>query len=151
VVELTPLILPRLGTARIAGITAPSSFEGAPDLAPQRFTFGDWVFDVRFKQPSPISTGQREDVEIPGAHGGLILQTGPDEFIVAGTGLFITFGSNSAADPIAGIERIEEGHFVDGAWKRDRVLNGDDNNQGRNLRLPAGQFVIRRVRLYRYH
>ena len=38
-----------------------------------------------------------------------------------------------------------------GTWKRDRVLNGDDNNQGRNLRLPAGQFVIRRVRLYRYH
>ena len=149
--ELTPLILARQGTARIAGITAPSSFEGAPDLAPQRFTFGDWVFDVRFKQPSPISTGQREDVEIPGAHGGLILQTGPDEFIVAGTGLFITFGSNSAADPIAGIERIEEGHFVDGAWKRDRVLNGDDNNQGRNLCLPAGQFVIRRVRLYRHH
>lgn len=61
------------------------------------------------------------------------------------------FGSNSAADPIAGIERIEEGHFVGGTWKRDRVLNGDDNNQGRNLRLPAGQFVIRRVRLYRYH
>jgi len=31
------------------------------------------------------------------------------------------------------------------------VLNGDDNNQGRELRLPSGQFVIRRVRLYRYH
>jgi hypothetical protein len=40
---------------------------------------------------------------------------------------------------------------VDGNWKRERVLNGDDDNQGRNLRLPGGQFVIRRVRLYRYH
>jgi hypothetical protein len=34
---------------------------------------------------------------------------------------------------------------------RGRALNGDDNNQGRNLRLPAGEFAIRRVRLYRYH
>ena len=32
-----------------------------------------------------------------------------------------------------------------------RELNGDDDNQGRYLRLPGGEFTIRRVRLYRYH
>lgn len=34
--------------------------------------------------------------------------------------------------------------FVDGE------LNGDDDNQGRYLRMPTGEFTIRRIRLYHY-
>ncbi len=43
------------------------------------------------------------------------------------------------------------GHFVNGTWVAGRNLNGDDDNQGRYLTLPAGRFTIRRVRLYTYH
>ncbi|MGH7616391.1 MAG: DUF5597 domain-containing protein [Gemmatimonadaceae bacterium] len=149
--QLTPLILANQGTTKMVGIKTPRAFDGTEDLAPQRFTFGQYTFDVRFKQPPPISTGAREETEIPGAHGGLIIQLGPDAFIVAGTGMLMTFVSNDRASPVAGIETVEEGRFENGVWIRGRVLNGDDTNQGRELRQPAGQFTIRRIRLYRYH
>jgi Domain of unknown function (DUF5597) len=148
--QLTPLILENHGTARIVGIKTPVAFDGAQELGAQAFTFGQYVFDVRFKQPPPISTGAKEETELPGAHGGLIVQLGPDEFIVAGTGMIMTFASNDRASPVAGIETVEEGRFVNNAWSRGRVLNGDDTNQGRQLNLPSGHFTIRRVRLYRY-
>lgn len=32
-----------------------------------------------------------------------------------------------------------------------RNLNGDDDHQGRYLRMPSGEFTTRRVRLYTYH
>jgi len=148
--ELSPLIAARQGTPRLQGFTVPAAFDGTPDLSAQTFRFGPYVFEAHFTMPPPVSTGQKEETEIPGAHGGLIVQVGPDEFYVAGTGTAITFASTDAGRPVAGIEMIEEGHFVDGHWARGRVLNGDDNNQGRNLRLPSGQFTIRHVRLYRY-
>jgi hypothetical protein len=149
--QLTPLVLTNQGTPRLVGIKSPVAFDGTQDLSAQRFTFGDYTFDVRFRQPPAISTGAREETDLPGAHGGLILQLGPDEFIIAGTGMIMTFTSNERANPVAGIESIEEGRFVDGKWLRARVLNGDDSNQGRELRLTSGHFTIRRVRLYRYH
>ena len=101
-------------------------------------------------KPPPIATGAKEETELPGAHGGLILRVGPDEFIVAGTGMIMTFASTDRANPVAGIEMVEEGRFVSNVWKRERVLNGDDTNQGRQLSLPSGRFVVRRIRLYRY-
>jgi hypothetical protein len=149
--QLAPVILERQGSTRLVGIKTPVAFDGAEDLTSQRFTFGQYTFDVRFKQPPAVSTGAREETELPGAHGGLVLQFGPDEFIVAGTGMIVFFGSTDRANPVAGIESIEEGQFVNGVWTRGRVLNGDDTNQGRELRLTSGHFTIRRVRLYRYH
>jgi hypothetical protein len=80
-----------------------------------------------------------------------VLQLDSDEFIVAGTGMIVTFGSSDRANPVAGIETVEEGRFVRNTWVRGRVLNGDDTNQGRELRLTSGHFTVRRIRLYRYH
>jgi beta-galactosidase GanA len=148
--ELGPLISANQGTPRLQGFTAPAAFDGTANLSPQKFSFGPYIFEARFKMPPSVSTGQQEEKEIPGAHGGLIVQMGPDEFYVAGTGTTITFASTDMDRSIAGIEMIEDGHFAGGRWVRGRVLNGDDNNQGRNLRLPSGQFTIRHVRLYRY-
>ena len=71
--------------------------------------------------------------------------------MVVGAGMSVIFLSSDRANPVAGIEAVEEGRFENGRWVRGRVLNGDDTNQGRELRLPPGQFSIRRVRLYRYH
>lgn len=149
--QLENLIAPRQGTDRLAGIVVPFDFTGTPDLRPQKLTMGGYVFDVRFKRPPPVSIGAQEETEIPGAHGGIILQTGPDEFIIAGTGLMMTFAVANDAKAMAGIESITEGRYLKGRWRPGRVLNGDDNNQGRNLRLPSGEFGIRRLRLYQYH
>lgn len=83
----------------------------------------------------------------------VIISTGSREYIVAGSGVIATFAPEP---PIAGvwggvwgIERIEEGRFQNGKWIAGRRLNGDKNHQGRHLRLPAGEFGIQRIWLYR--
>jgi beta-galactosidase GanA len=149
--QLTPLILANQGTGKMCGIRAPAQFDGTVDLNPQRVTLGDYVFDVHFREPPPISIGAKVKADMPGAHGGLIIQLGPDEFLVAGIGMIITFETRRGAAKLAGIQSIWEGRFVKGVWVSGRNLNGDDSNQGRYLRVPAGEFTIRRVRLYRYH
>jgi hypothetical protein len=147
--QLTPLILSRQGTDEIAGIHPPVAFDGGADLAPQTVTLGDYRFSVRFGEPPPTAIGAPPPPEAPGAHGGLILQTGPDEFLVAGTGMIVQFGLANAGGQ-AGIESIQEGSLADGRWQPGRTLNGDDSNQGRYLRVPFGDFTLHRVRLYRY-
>jgi hypothetical protein len=40
---------------------------------------------------------------------------------------------------------------VKGKWVPGRCMNGDENNQGRQLKVPTGEFTIHKVRLYHYH
>lgn len=149
--QLTPLILARQGTGQIVGIRAPSNFDGVVDLAEQKITLGEYTFTVHFRQPAPISIGAHAETDLPGAHGGLIIQLGAEDFIVAGSGMIVTFGVTGKMGMNAGIDSIWEGTYVNGIWKPGRNLNGDDDNQGRYLRLPSDQFAIRRVHLYQYH
>lgn len=149
--QLTPLLLANQGTGKLVGIRAPTAFDGTVDLSAQQVAFDPYRFDVHFKQLPGVSVGAKEEAELPGAHGGLIVQLGADEFVVAGTGMILTFASKDPANPIAGIESIQEGRYDGGMWIAGRTINGDDSNQGRQLNLPSGRFGIYRVRLYRYH
>ena len=74
----------------------------------------------------------------------------PDEFIIAGTGIVVTFAPVSAGDPIAGILSAQEGRYVNGRWVPRRWLNGDQTHQGRHIRLVPNEFSVQRVKLYRY-
>ena len=74
----------------------------------------------------------------------------PDEFIFAGTGLVITFETETPSDVIVGILSAQEGKYVNAQWAPERWLNGDQTHQGRHIRLPPGKFDIQRVKLYRY-
>jgi beta-galactosidase GanA len=148
IAQITRLILANQGTGRMVGIRTPSDFAGTADLAPQKFTLGDYMFNVRFT--APISVGAREQTELPGAHGGLVIELAADDFLVAGTGMMITFGVRGGGKSQAGIDSIWEGRFVNGVWVPGRNLNGDDDDQGRSLRLPSATVAIRRVRLYTY-
>jgi hypothetical protein len=79
---------------------------------------------------------------------------GPDEYLVAGSGgVSITFTPNTPGPPIAGIAYVEEGTYTNGQWVAGRRLNGDENSQGKNVRMGGfgNNGRIQRVRLYRYH
>jgi beta-galactosidase GanA len=81
--------------------------------------------------------------------GGIIIALSKDEFYVGGTGLVISF------KPIkqmlrAGIQSVNEGSFVNGKWHAGRRLNGDEDHQGRHLRIPTGEYGIQRIKLYTY-
>jgi Domain of unknown function (DUF5597) len=84
------------------------------------------------------------------AHGGLIIQTGPGEFVVAGTGVTLSFASSDVGNPLASAVTVREGHFAGGIWKPGRYLNGDEAD-GKHVHLPMHDFGILRVRLYHYH
>ena len=148
--QLTPLIIENQGTGKMVGIRAPASFDGSVDLTQQQFTLGNYTFNVHFREPAPISIGANAEPEIPGAHGGLVIQLDQNDFLVAGTGMIVTFSTHGIDDPIAGIGSIWEGSLVNGVWTPGREMNGDESNQGRHLRVPAGKFSIFRVRLYHY-
>jgi beta-galactosidase GanA len=56
---------------------------------------------------------------------GMIIQTSDDEFLIAGVGLRLKFGSLKAGRA-AFIGTVLEGGYADGEWKTRRWLNGDE-------------------------
>lgn len=143
--QLSPLILEHQGKGTIAGFLPPVSFDGTVDESNQEIRLGDFLFEVSFVYPWV----PREEQEIE-SHGGLIIALDEQTFIAAGTGVTLRFKPVGSGDPIVGIDRIEEGQFVNGEWHRRRVLNGDENHQGRQVQLPPGEMSILRFSLYRY-
>jgi len=81
--------------------------------------------------------------------GCIVIQVAPDEFYVAGTGVVITFQS-VVPGKRAGFLRIDEGKFENKKWIAGRRMNGDQDHQGRHVRIPADDYGIQRVKLYQY-
>jgi hypothetical protein len=137
--RLAPMILEKQGTG---GITA-ALMEGEAQRS-ARLSVGDYTANIT---RAGGSSGARV--------AAMFLQTGPNEFLVAGSGdAQITFSTDKPGPPIVGIESIDEEFFKDGAWLPGRRLNGDENSQGQALKLYASDLAqgkIYRVRLYRYH
>lgn len=113
------------------------------------------------------------------ATGGLIIKVAPMEYIVAGSGLVITFepegvastpakklgedgflaaGSDRSAETSSkwkgrriGLASVEEiAVGEDGSQRRLRTFNGDETHQGRHVRIGVDDFKILRVKLYEY-
>jgi beta-galactosidase GanA len=140
--QLKPLITTHDGGKTMRGFRAPVAYDGTVDLTPRKASFGLWDFTVTVVDP--WTPKDRQDYA---AHGGLVIQTGADEFIVAGRGITITFATKDGA---VGLETVRELRFENGQWVDGRWLNGDQTHQGRHVRLPPSEFGAQRVRLYRY-
>jgi len=82
--------------------------------------------------------------------GGIIIQTGENDFIIAGTGVVVTFTVNNSTNKSAGILQADEGIYKDGNWIPGRRMNGDQDHQGRHIRIPVGEWGIQKVKLYQY-
>lgn len=80
----------------------------------------------------------------------LIVELGAGEFLVAGTGVVLTLRSYREDGTIVGIERIEELDYHDAGLPVLRRLNGDEDHQGRHLRIPFGQYGVQRLVCYTY-
>lgn len=81
--------------------------------------------------------------------GAIIITVGPGEFFVGGTGVVITFKPESPKLR-AGIEYVDEGKFINGKWVPGRRMNGDQDNQGRHLRISINEYAIQHIKLYNY-
>jgi len=82
--------------------------------------------------------------------GAIIIREGENDFIIAGTGVVFTFSVNGSVNSTAGILQADEGKYVNGKWQPGRRMNGDQDHQGRHIRIPVGEWGIQRVKLYQY-
>jgi beta-galactosidase GanA len=143
--QLAPLVLENQGTGTMTGFTPAITYDGSVTDSPEAVTLGDYTFEISYTDPW-IS---REEQTIA-AHGGLVVQTGPENYYFAGSGLTITASPASGDRQSAGIESAWEGSMVNGKWKPQRLMNGDQTHQGRHIRLEPNRFSIQKVTFYRY-
>ncbi|HEY4108890.1 DUF5597 domain-containing protein [Puia sp.] len=139
--QISPLIVKYQPLGKVSG------FLLSKDSLSQSVTVGDYRLIVKHDYTLPWSPGSRD-----GAWpltGCTIIAVSPDEFYVAGTGVVVTFASTTTGKR-AGLLRVDEGVFQNGKWIPGRRLNGDQNNQGRDIRIPMNEYSIQRVTLYQY-
>ena len=150
--QLEPFILANRGKGTMAAALS----QGPEEKQALRLKLGAWALNVTFERGAPA--GLPTGVILPGEaaapsdmrpSGGIVIATGPDEFIIAGSALVISFDADTPG-VASGILSAEEGRYVDGRWKNTLWLGGDQTNQGRQIQLEPGRFSIQRVRLYRY-
>ena len=137
--QLSPVILANQGRNAMAGLLS----EGPEQRAPQRLILNGCALNVTFDKAADAGAPQP-------LTGGLVIATGPDEFLIAGTAMTITFELDQPGPTLVGLLSVDEGKFVNGEWKAGRRLNGDQTHQGRHVRISAGKFEIQKVKLYRY-
>lgn len=81
---------------------------------------------------------------------GLVIATGPNEFLGAGNGFRVKFSPVSPGPPNAGIGYIQQGDYSNGIWIPGRRLSGDEDDQGQAWRFAAGHTDIERALVYRF-
>ncbi|HEY1112178.1 MAG TPA: DUF5597 domain-containing protein, partial [Chitinophagaceae bacterium] len=135
--QLAPVILQYVGTGKIDGVLLDTQ------TRKQEIKLGRYQLSVAHDYTLGWSPGAKK-AEWPES-GGLVIQTGEDDFIVAGTGIVITFTSDDRQDPLVGILQADEGEYVNGVWVVRRRMNGDQTHQGRHLRIPVGEWGIQQV------
>ena len=134
--KLAPVILEYQGKGLMKGVLVDMK---SPE---QRFELGDYILVARLDQ------GNKNDIG-----GGLIIQTGKDEFICSGRGFDLFFIPKDDSLRI-GLDAVDEGTFENGEWMPERRLNGDETHastyDGTGLRFPETSLTIQKVLLYRY-
>jgi hypothetical protein len=85
------------------------------------------------------------------AGGGILIKTGPQEFIVAGKAMDIFFTTYLESTHV-GIVAVNEGIFRDDKWIPLKRLNGDEVHastwSGTGLKLPDDRISIQKISLY---
>jgi beta-galactosidase GanA len=140
--QLTPAITRHQGQNRIEGVLF--------DKENQETILRMGKYQFTCRHDYTLGWSPRASDETWPMTGALIVQTGEDEFHVAGTGVVITFETAENENAKAGILRADEGLFKKGAWHPGRRLNGDQTHQGRHLRIEMNEYGIQRLELYTY-
>jgi beta-galactosidase GanA len=109
----------------------------------QTVALGGYLFDATLSRTWPARNLATDDGAM------IVIQSTPNEFYIAGSGLTVTFFRDpDVDDKIAGIASVEEVTRTNGTWATHRRLNGDQTNQGRDLSMDPHHVRIYRVMLY---
>jgi hypothetical protein len=155
ITQLAPMILFHQGNGTMSAVLI-----GAGD-PPQKVTVGNYTLEVSYLMQRVQPPTPKPQPPFPNA-AAIFIQTGPEEFYAAGTGVNVKFLPNTPGPQNVGLATVEEGVFVNGKWVAGRRLAGDDTGD-EILVLPRlhedpdhpalfgpSQKGIQRVTLYRY-
>jgi hypothetical protein len=144
--QLLPIVAQAQGTGRMIGVYRQGS-ENSPGLV----DVGNYRVRISY------------EARLPAKHwpvGGLVIQNGPREFLVAGYGFGCQFQPKTSTRRYTHIQRVELGHFdAAGRWVHELWLNGDETGANNAARIPPmlgneylgnNRPMILRVTLYQY-
>src|SRR5205823_4096582 len=86
----------------------------------QKISLGGYILEAAIRSP------QRRSGIIPAIGYALIINSGPDEYTIAGYNIEISFQPSTPGPQTAGFADVWEGNYVNGQWKAGRKLNGDN-------------------------
>lgn len=139
--QLTPLITKYNAAGGVKG------FLLSKDSSETTVRMGEYIVHVKHEYTLGWSPEAKKD-QWP-LTGGILIMTSPGEFYVAGTGIVLTFES-MAPNKVAGFISVDEGVFRNGKWVEGRRMNGDQDHQGRHIRVAVNDYGIQHARLYNY-
>jgi hypothetical protein len=147
--QIAPQILEHQAAGTIAGVALDKQ---RPN---EKVKLGNYILNVE------LPHGRNNPVVYPDLVGyGVFMATGPDEYVLAGNNLLLTFTPDTPGPPIAGLAEQQAGRFdASGKWVATHFLGGDDSNftseppvgqSGSVVRLAFGEHAVQRVKLYRF-
>ena len=132
-----------LPAAQAAGRTRGMVLHANSPRGTQTVALGGYLFEGSLSRAWSTGTLLANDGAM------LLLQSGPDEFLVVGSGLTIKISRDPDTDSrVAGIASIEQVSRGTSDWIVTARLNGDQSNQGRQLTMDSHQVRVYRLRLY---
>ncbi|MGN6298162.1 MAG: GH35 family beta-galactosidase [Ginsengibacter sp.] len=140
--QLSPQILKYQGTGKMEGVLLDTSTKK------QQIVLGNYTLTVSHDYTLGWSS-EAKNPDWP-MSGAIIIQEGNNDFIIAGTGVVVTFTTNNSNNKSVGILQAEEGIYKEGKWIPGRRMNGDQDHQGRHIRIPVSEWRIQKVKLYQY-
>ncbi len=140
--QLSPQILTYKGTGKMEGVLLDTATKT------EEIILGNY----KLKVSHDYTLGWSPEAKKPDwpMSGAIIIQENDNDFIIAGTGIVVTFTVSNRTDKSVGILQAEEGKFDNGKWIPGRRMNGDQDHQGRHIRIPVGEWNIQKVKLYQY-
>lgn len=127
--QLVPEILNAQSKNTMAGIWLNSTKQRT------KFDLGVYTLDVQLRR------GRR--LLVPGSAPetgyGLVIATGPDEYIIAGKDIQINFFPLTPGPAYVGYASVDEGNYINGKWVAGRRLNGDNIMLNYNIADEAAQ------------
>lgn len=145
--QLEPLIIKNQGTDNMYGVLLDNENRQC------QITTADGI-TLTIKHS--LSLGWEGSREIWPEVACLIIRQGPEDYIIAGTGVVVTYSDSKASgvwkkgDSRIGLAKCETIEYQDGVAKIIRHLSGDQTHQGRHVRISTDDYQIQHFRLYRY-
>jgi uncharacterized protein DUF5597/glycosyl hydrolase family 42 (putative beta-galactosidase) len=111
---------------------------------------GGYLLRVKYQEGTQAPGPLRQECPSVPPGAAIFISTGPDEFVIAGEGLSVTFLPDSDGPGRVELMSVEEGRFDNGTWAPGRRLNGDETDGGNFAIFPCAAPSIQKVRIYRH-